>query len=735
MQLKEFQEQILDKLEYYLKILSNEYLKEKREIDVLKGGGEHGEFDDKRPKRYCEEAWKHLIQENKIPSIEAEEVIGARGLLPYIERKNGIGEVVPNVCLNVPTGGGKTLLGVSAIEQINGDYFRRNTGLILWVVPTDAIYQQTIKNFKDRNHSYRKVLERASGNRVKLLQKNEAFSRFDLQNYLCVMVIMLQAVNRETKEFLRVFKDSGRFISLFPQPDNEMANQSLLKSTPNLCVYEKSPWLLGGQEGISVKHSLGNAIRMSRPIVVLDEGHKVYSTLARKTIYGLNPKFVLELSATPDSRLSNILVSASGTQLKKEEMIKLPINAFTSETVGWKNSLWQSYEKLKELEQEARVYEKKSQKYIRPIMLIQVERTGKDQRGKGTIHAEDVRECLIEKMGVPEKAIRVKASGQDELKEEDLLSYKSPVQFIITKQALQEGWDCPFAYVLTILSNARSKKALTQLIGRILRQPYAQETSQDLLNECYVFCHNKTVTEVVEGIKTGLQSEGIGDSDNQIRINISGMRKDIIKQRPTFKSTKIFLPRVLHRYRNTWRKFIYEEDLLQSIDFDKISYRKKDTFAIDNIDHIPINHVKIDILGSGGPYISQKDKSMPLNTEIDFVHMVRRLSRIIPNPFESSRILEEVFSSLKSKNISLEQVYNNREALLGSIEMDIKEQIHQISEETFKQKLADGNICFKIFRDEVTLNWKMADEVSFLVSQDDKKLRDINDDDFQMRSF
>ena len=55
----------------------------------------------------------------------------------------------------------------------------------------------------------------------------------------------------------------------------------------------------------------------------------------------------------------------------------------------------------------------------------------------------------------------------------DLLDPTNRVRVIVTKQALQEGWDCPFAYVLCSLSASHNAAALTQLVGRILRQPHA----------------------------------------------------------------------------------------------------------------------------------------------------------------------------------------------------------------------------------------------------------------------
>ena len=223
MQLKEFQIQVLNKLDSYLGILKKKHLNEKKKIDILKKEGINETLKD-----YCKDTWKELSESNTLPLFRNKDK--KLVLPPYLDKKDGMGNNFSNICLKIPTGGGKTLLGASSIERINNDYFSQNTGFVLWVVPSDAIYRQTVNNFKNRNHPYRQVLERASGGKVKILQKNDAFNKQDLQDYLCIMVLMLQSANRETKESLRVFKDSGRFINFFPPPDDHELNNKLTKS-------------------------------------------------------------------------------------------------------------------------------------------------------------------------------------------------------------------------------------------------------------------------------------------------------------------------------------------------------------------------------------------------------------------------------------------------------------------------------------------------------------------------
>ena len=139
-----------------------------------------------------------------------------------------------------------------------------------------------------------------------------------------------------------------------------------------------------------------------------------------------------------------------------------------------------------------------------------MERTGKEQRRPGVIHADDVRDYLLRHPNIRPEFIAVKTSQKDELRDVDeiggLLSAECPIRFIITKQALQEGWDCAFAYVLTILTNPSSKSALTQLVGRILRQPYARKTHVSALERklCLLLPtpRHQTVAGGAQGIRS-----------------------------------------------------------------------------------------------------------------------------------------------------------------------------------------------------------------------------------------
>ncbi|HII4305763.1 TPA: DEAD/DEAH box helicase [Vibrio parahaemolyticus] len=738
MELKDYQNGVLDKLDYYLKKLADTKEEAEDFVAFQKMKGKEARLTD-----YAKDTWEALVQERRIDLLKDKS--GHLVPAPYVTRFDGLERPIPNVCLKVPTGGGKTLLGVAALERLQTDLFAQQTGMVLWVVPSDAIYKQTWKQLANREHPYRQMLERASGGRVKMLEKNDAFTKRDTDENLCVMLLMLQSSARQSKETLRMFRDSGRFTTFFPIEDDTTANEALLSSIRNLDCNDLSDY--GWQEGIapgsvSVKQSLGNVLRMVRPVIIVDEGHKAYSETARETLCGFNPKFILELSATPNANgkhHSNVLVNVSGQALKDEQMIKLPINLINEDKSEWKHTLSLAHAKLAELEQDAGQLQNETGRYIRPIMLIRVERTGKDQRDSAFVHAEDAREYLIEKLGVNENEIRLKTSDKDELGDDDLLSEMCPVKYIITKDALREGWDCPFAYVLTVLSKMTAKTAITQMIGRVLRQPHARLTQKPSLDECYVYTFDQDVMEAVAGVKQGLEEEGMGDVANQVKASEANkpaavVSKETLLRRECFRNLpKIFLPRVLHRdagNKDGYRLFDYERDVLGDLDWESLSYLNAENFQLVD-DKLKRTIARIDYKMSKDNQ-GELDLADPVHENIEFdpsagldiSFMVRQLTDVIPNPWQAMRVLTHTLDILRGNGVSEEALFTNRLELLKEMKRDIKQQVAQLSEQIFRSKLDKGDISLRLLAsDNEKLNWELAQTLEVNVSEHDQVLR------------
>lgn len=615
-----------------------------------------------------------------------------QGAIHY-DKKNGVGEPLPNFCLKVPTGGGKTLLATHTIGLINTHYLRRQAGLILWIVPTNQIYRQTLKALRTREHPYRQVLDLNSGGRTKIIEKTERFTPVDVQESLVILLLMLPSANRQNKETLKIFQDSAGFDAFFPPDDRLPDHQKLLTQFPNLDCFETIHSLLGKQ----IKTSLGNALRILQPIVLIDEGHKAYSKRAQDTICNFNPSIVAELSATPPPN-SNVLVSIGGQELNREEMIKLDIRLTNKASYDWKDCLRDSVAKRDALHQEAIDYQNRTGTYIRPIGLIQVERTGRNQRGDiHYIHAEDAKNFLIKDCGISPDAIAIKSSEKDDIEGIDLLSQGCPICYIITKQALQEGWDCSFAYVLTILTNPNSKTAITQLVGRILRQPYARKTQVQGLDECYVFCFRPKAKGLLEGIRKGLASEGLGDLAGNIVQDTVDDEKIEVGYRERFKKFegKLYLPRFVIQQKNRWRELSYEMDILSRINWGLIDLDRLKALPLSKIESqdetsaIGLSQYVVEV-------VEKKDSQLAkASLKIDLVYVTRQILDLVPNPWVAYQISEEVFSSLRSVSGNTEEVISaNMVFILEELRKLLIAECDRLAENVFRELIETQRLCF-----------------------------------------
>jgi type III restriction enzyme len=435
-----------------------------------------------------------------------------------------------------------------------------------------------------------------------------------------------------------------------------------------------------------------------------------------------------------DRNLSNILVNVSGVALKDEEMIKLPIRLDVAKKQRWQATLQNAVDRLAELEKAARTFENTTGRYIRPIMLLRVDRTGSDQREKGgdLVHSEDAFEYLMQKTGVPPEAIRRQTAQLKELKDDDLLSPYCPVRFIVTKDALREGWDCPFAYVLAILSKGTAKTALTQMIGRVLRQPQAARTDVEALDEAHVFCAEVAVQDAVKNIKAGLEQEGMGDLGSEI-VN-GGSKSELeditVEKRKAFRGKRIMVPKILHRDgKKKYRELDYEADVLAFVDFETFSYREVDNFDFADYDVASRHSVQVDIAESE-KFVLGASEPRPedvVEATLDRPALIRRMLDVVPNPWQGARILDEGLGKLRQR-ADEKKIVNSRLTLIAHINRDLQQQLEKAAEDVFRAKVKNGDIVFKLLAAPLDdLNFEFLEVETFHVSSGDDKAPLLHD--------
>ncbi len=628
----------------------------------------------------------------------------------FVPRRNGLGEPLPSFCLKIPTGGGKTLLATKVVDLVNTHYRKKQTGLVLWIVPTTQIYSQTLRALKDRDHPYRQMLDVASAGRTLILEKTSGFSPLDVAENLCVLLLMLPSANRETKEQLRMFRDSGGFDRFFPADDDIGGHKALLAKVPNLDTFEKQEGFWGRQ----IKTSLGNTLRLLQPLIVLDEGHKAYSLNAKATLEGFNPCLIVELSATPPKG-ANVLVEILGRDLNAEEMIKLDLHIQNRASTSWKDTLLASVEHRRRLEEEARKHEAETGIYIRPICLIQVERTGKDQRKAGLVHADDVKEYLLTCPDISEEQVAIKTSQTDELKEVDevggLLSRDCPIRYVITKQALQEGWDCSFAYVLTILTNPGSQSALTQLVGRILRQPYAKKTRNAWLDESYVFCFQRRGAELLSEVRRGFGLEGLGDLEGRIvadateTVSPGGDREFAQRERFRSAARNLVLPAFMIRDGKEWRLVHYEADILSRVPWGEVDVTPLFDLALsaEEKKDVEIRAGLDDAILENAAEIKAREIETTAGAELDYAFAASHLLDVIPNPWRGSELTRRVFDALLKKH-DRKRVADNFVFVLEELRKRLEQERDRLARAVFGELLEQGTLRFMVVVDELGFN-------------------------------
>ena len=397
---------------------------------------------------------------------------------------------VPNLCFKVPTGGGKTFIACNAVRPIFDALPAAKTKAVVWLVPSDAILTQTVKALKDTSHPYRQKIDVDFGGRVEVYTKQELlngqnFNPTAVTEQLSVMVLSYDSFRGRSKEVLKAYRENSNlaaFAKVLGKPDSPI---------------EKAD-----------ETALFQIINQLNPLVVVDESHHARSELSLEMLENFNPCFVLDLTATPKKE-SNIISYVDAVQLKNEHMVKLPVIVYNRDSQS--EVLIDAIDLRNKLEEIADAEYTKTGKYIRPIALFQAQPKGKED----ATTFEKLRDKLVD-AGIPAEQIAIRTADVNELKNTDLMSPTCQIRYIITVNALKEGWDCPYAYILASLANKTSQVDVEQILGRILRLPHTSQHTQSALNMSYVLTSSNDFNNTVAHIVKGLNSAGFSDKDYRI---------------------------------------------------------------------------------------------------------------------------------------------------------------------------------------------------------------------------
>lgn len=397
-------------------------------------------------------------------------------------------EGVPDICLKVPTGGGKTFIACAALKTIFSSMPRANK-LVIWLVPSSAILEQTKSALKNPDHPYRQKLNADFSGRVTIydieeLLHGQNFNPQVIEDQLSICVLSYSSMRTNNTDNRRMYRQNGALGTFAELTKGQNEND------------------------LGINPSLMGVINALSPVIVLDESHNAGSKLTKTALSKMNPSFILELTATPKKDSNIISIVTAGT-LKRENMVKIPMIVYGRPDV--EHVLYTTMDYRNTLEKAAELEYKKSGRYLRPIALIQAQ----PKNDEDSVTFENIKSLLV-KSGIPEEQIAIKVSSKDELKGVNLNDKSCQIRYIITVNALKEGWDCPFAYILASIARRSSETEVEQIVGRVLRQPGAARFEDPILNMSYIITSSRVFHETLQGVSEGLKDAGFTEKDYRV---------------------------------------------------------------------------------------------------------------------------------------------------------------------------------------------------------------------------
>ena len=371
------------------------------------------------------------------------------------------------VCVfQAPTGSGKTLMTAKFIEEITKELPDENMCFVWVSVGKGDLHLQS-------KHSLEKIYGGAP--RVSLVEEEFTGGRERIVRNEVVVVNWekLRTKDRQSSEWKNILMKDG--------------------------------------EKINFRDVLTKTREQRKVILIIDESH-IGATAERTNELRdeIDADVILEMSATPkifEGELKVLRTMRSPVEfnngnsfyvfveskavieagiIKKELIINERIDKIAKdENDSQEVVLEAAYQKRSEL----RKLFKAEDSIINPLVLIQIPtaEAGKDKM-------EAVKEFLSRK-SVTEKNRKL-AIWLAEQKSETLDWVAEPdneIEFLIFKQAIDTGWDCPRAHILVKFRESHSETFEIQTVGRILRMPELKHYTNEVLNIGYIYTNVQSI--------------------------------------------------------------------------------------------------------------------------------------------------------------------------------------------------------------------------------------------------
>ena len=580
---------------------------------------------------------------------------------------------VPYVCLRLPTGGGKTILAAHAVSIARNAWIEKDYPLVLWLVPTKTIRRQTVEALKNTRHAYRQTLDDAFDGRVRVFDITD-FTHIrphDLRDHCCIVVGTIQTLRVKSTEGRKVYAHNEEMEPHFSG------------------VRDTAPGLEKLDNG-TVKFSFANLLHRHRPLMIVDEAHNAVTGLTREMQARVNPCAIVEFTATPQRR-SNILHSVTAQELKREEMIKLPIMLAEHDT--WQNAVTGAINSRASLAKTA----KDDADYIRPIVLLQAQPKNQE------VTVEALKNHLMDIEQIPESKIAIATGDQRELDGIDLFDHTCPIEYVITIEALKEGWDCSFAYIFCSVSRIQSATDVEQLLGRVLRMPYAKQRPKADLNKAYAFLSEPSFGEAARALADKLVDMGF--EEDEALDNIESVQHTLDFQRDLFSPQE--KPEPVFKYATPATPEILSE--LKEAEYDGLQVRETAEGQVEIAITGWINQDREQAISETLPEQERKGFATAVAQ-----HRAAVEEHISPaeqgQPFNVPRLMSEIQGTLEFADTDVFMEYHDWSLLDYSPKMDEQEFTIRETARSFEIDLDGNHITYQFASEEEQLALDIAVE-------------------------
>ena len=265
--------------------------------------------------------------------------------------------------------------------------------------------------------------------------------------------------------------------------------------------------LMKDGEVINFREILSNTRSERKIVLIIDESH--YGASAERTTElrdEIDANIVLEMSATPKFEPKNrdIQIGMAGFvyvepqvviqegMIKKEIIINDGLERIVDDELDSQEVVLRAaFEKREEIK---RAYEELDLS-INPLVLIQIPNSD-----AGEVKAQQVIDFLYQRNVTEQRD--GKGNGKLSIYLNDrpvsenykwIANPNSEIEYLIFKQAIDTGWDCPRAHILVKFRETRSETFEIQTVGRILRMPEQKHYGDEILNTGYIFTNVQSI--------------------------------------------------------------------------------------------------------------------------------------------------------------------------------------------------------------------------------------------------